>query len=46
MTGKGRLIHVDGHIHYGDWLENKAHGYGTFLHADGTYYKGEWEQDK
>ena len=45
-NGKGRLIHGDGDVYEGDWVEDKAHGYGIYTHADGAQYKGEWKEDK
>jgi len=30
----------------GDWLDDKAHGYGTYTHTDGAKYEGYWKEDK
>lgn len=37
-NGKGRLIHSDGDVYIGDWLNDKAHGYGDYTHMDGAKY--------
>ena len=29
-NGKGRFIHADGDVYYGDWLDDKAHGTGFY----------------
>ena len=34
-NGKGRLIHADGDVYQGDWLDDKAHGTGFYNHTDG-----------
>ena len=44
--GKGRLIHSDGDVYYGEWLADKAHGNGIYLHSDGAQYQGMWFEDK
>ena len=38
--GKGKLIHADGDIYEGDWLDDKAHGIGVYLHINGARYEG------
>ena len=45
-NGKGRLIHSDGDVYVGDWLNDKAHGFGEYTHMDGAKYQGEWKEDK
>jgi len=30
----------------GNWIENKACGYGIFYHVDGDKYSGEWKDDR
>ena len=35
-SGKGRLIHSDGDVYYGEWQADKAHGNGIYLHSDGA----------
>ena len=43
---RGKLIHSDGDIYEGEWLEDKAHGYGVYTHIDGAKYEGNWKEDK
>jgi len=31
-NGKGRLIHADGDVYEGNWLNDKAHGRGVYIH--------------
>ncbi len=45
-NGKGRLIHADGDVYEGNWLNDKAHSYGVYIHTDGAKYVGEWLEDK
>jgi hypothetical protein len=45
-NGRGRLIHADGDIYDGDWLNDRAHGIGTYIQAGGSRYIGEWLNDK
>lgn len=45
-NGRGRLIHADGDVYVGDWLNDKAHGKGEYTHMDGATYKGDWIEDK
>ena len=33
---KGKLTHSDGDVYEGEWLEDKAHGYGVYTHIDGA----------
>ena len=44
--GYGRLIHSDGDVYEGEWLNDKAHSRGKYLHRDGASYEGEWFEDK
>jgi len=37
-NGKGRLIHADGDVYEGEWVEDKANGYGFYLHKEGASY--------
>ena len=30
----------------GNWIDNKACGFGKFYHADGDVYEGEWQNDR
>ena len=45
-NGKGRLIHADGDVYEGNWLNDKAHGEGDYIHLDGAKYSGDWIEDK
>lgn len=45
-NGKGRLIHVDGDVYEGDWLNDKAHGQGVYMHLNGAKYTGGWREDQ
>lgn len=45
-NGHGRLIHADGDVYEGYWLNDKANGKGTYRHLDGALYEGEWVNDK
>ena len=40
------MIHPNGDIYYGYWIEGQAHGYGAFLIANGTKYVGYWSKDR
>jgi len=40
------LIHADGDLYEGKWLNDKAHDYGIYHHKDGAFYKGEWYEDQ
>ena len=42
----GILIHADGNVYEGDWLNGLAHSQGTYIYIDGAKYKGEWIDDK
>ncbi len=42
----GKLIHTDGDIYEGEWVNDKAHGIGTYIHKDGSNYEGQWYKDK
>ena len=46
INGKGRMIHADGDIYEGDFLDDKQDGYGIYTHTDGTVYKGQWKDDE
>lgn len=41
----GRLIHNDGDVYEGNWVNSKADGVGSYLHFDGSRYEGEWKND-
>lgn len=40
------MIHSDGEVYEGEWVNDKAHGFGVYLHSDGSRYEGEWLNDK
>lgn len=40
-NGRGRLIHAEGDVYEGEWLNDKAHGVGKYKHLDGAMYEGE-----
>jgi hypothetical protein len=42
----GRLIHSDGDVYEGMWLDDKAHGEGRYTHMDEAEYYGQWREDK
>ena len=45
-TGKGKFTHIDGDTYYGEWKDDKAHGYGVYIHyKTGSKYEGYWEND-
>ena len=37
--------HVDGDVFEGEWLDDKANGYGVYVHQNGARYEGEWKDD-
>ena len=39
-NGRGKLVHNDGDIYEGDWVNDKAEGRGTYLHSNGAKYDG------
>lgn len=39
-------ILADRDIYEGQWLNDKANGYGTYTHYNGTVYEGYWKNDK
>lgn len=45
-NGRGRLIHADGDVYEGMWVNDKACGQGTYTHLDGAQYVGEWQDDR
>lgn len=44
-NGRGRLIHANGEVYEGEWLNDKANGYGVHTHLDGATYSGDWLDD-
>lgn len=45
-NGRGRLIHGDGDVYEGDWLDDRSHGFGRYIHFNGATYEGEWHSDR
>lgn len=39
-NGLGRLIHADGDVYEGEWVNDKPQGKGIYLHQDGASYTG------
>jgi len=39
-------MHANGEVYEGDWIDDKAHGYGVYTHLDGATYEGEWVNDQ
>jgi len=47
MNGKGKIYYKNGNLSYeGDFLDNKAEGYGKMIYEDGEYYIGEFKNGK
>ena len=40
------MIHADGDIFQGQWVDDKAHGSGKYIHYEGAVYEGDWLYDK
>ena len=36
----------DGACYDGEWIDNKAYGFGIFYHSDGDIFQGYWANDK
>jgi hypothetical protein len=36
---------VDGDVFDGEWLDDKANGYGVYVHINGAKYEGHWKDD-
>lgn len=34
FTGHGRIEHPDGDVYEGEWLNNRANGFGEYIHAN------------
>lgn len=43
--GKGTHSWPDGSYYKGEWLEDKANGFGKLEHAQGDFYEGQWKND-
>jgi len=39
-NGRGKLIHNDGDVYEGEWVNDKAEGRGVYLHSNGAKYDG------
>ena len=44
--GPGTFIWENLSKYDGEWLNDKANGYGKLIHADGDVYEGNWVDDK
>ena len=40
------MVHADGDVYEGDWVDDKANGQGEYMHLNGAHYKGEWKNDR
>ena len=40
------MIWPDGKEYFGDFYEDKRHGFGKFKWKDGREYEGDWEKGK
>ena len=38
-------MQLDGSNYEGEWLHNRANGFGVFVSSEGEKYKGEWRKD-
>ncbi|CAD8166898.1 unnamed protein product [Paramecium octaurelia] len=46
LVEKGKLIHADGDMYEGEWVNDQANGLGRYYHLDGENYEGEWKDGK
>lgn len=47
MWGRGRLINVTNRFYYeGNFISNKANGFGKYVTFEGSIYVGYWQDDK
>ena len=44
--GPGSQLWPDGSYYHGQWINDKATGFGRLRHADNDDYCGEWLEDK
>ena len=44
--GDGKFFHTDGDIYAGQWLNNKANGFGIYTNLKGAKYEGNWKEDQ
>lgn len=42
---QGKLIHSDGDIYDGEWVDDTACGKGIYIHINGAKYEGDWLND-
>ena len=42
----GYFVWPDGRTYYGEYLDDKKHGFGEFKYADGRMYAGNWLHGK
>jgi hypothetical protein len=39
------MLYSNGDAYVGEWMNEKAYGYGTYWHFDDVKYEGEWVDD-
>ena len=39
------MTHANGDVYEGEWLEDKANGYGVFIDSQNARYEGMWKDD-
>jgi hypothetical protein len=32
-------------VYEGEWVDDKANGYGVYVHVNGAKYEGNWKND-
>jgi len=40
------MVHSNGDTYIGEFLNNKAHGFGKYSQKSGEVYEGQWKLDK
>ena len=43
VTGKGRLVDINGLVYVGFFVNSNFDGHGISTHEDGTHYSGQWQ---
>jgi hypothetical protein len=38
-------VHIDGDVYEGNWVNDKANGFGLYIHVNGARYEGQWRHD-
>jgi len=38
-------VHIDGDVYEGNWVSDKANGFGIYIHVNGAKYEGLWKDD-